>query len=95
MEEEISHRFKKSFTYNGINYQINVIPFNNANETEKKEYHLSEGEFLVHLYDGDRHLYFSVYYNDKLEWDSNVSKLVLDDKNLIERIGFLIDDYYA
>jgi hypothetical protein len=95
MEQEISHRFTKEFQYDGLSYLIDVVPYLYANEMEKKEYFLGEGQFLVHLFNGDSSYSFSVFYNDRLEWDSNVSKLVLDDKNLIERIGFLIDDYFA
>ena len=95
MEQELSHRFTKEFQYEGISYRIDVVPYFYANDTEKKKYFLEEGEFLVHLSDGDCCHSFSVFYNDKLEWDSTVSKIVLDDKDLIERIGFLIDDYYA
>lgn len=81
--------------YNGSLLTIHIIPFLIASEKDRNDYHLSDGEFLVHLFDGASIQSFSVFINNKLEWDSNVSKLMLDDKDLIERIGFLIDDYYA
>jgi hypothetical protein len=90
-----SSGFKKDFDYKGIPFSMQVIPYLLASEIDRKTYHLAEGQFLVHLFDGSSFNTFSVYYNDNHEWDANVSKLILDDKDLIERIGFLIDDYYA
>jgi hypothetical protein len=90
-----SYGFKKDFAYEGTHFSIHVIPYIIANETDKMNFHLAEGEFLVHLFDEASFKSFSVFYNEKLEWDSDVSKLVLDDNDLIETIGFLIDDYYA
>lgn len=90
-----SYGFKKDFDYEGIRLSIHVIPYLEASEADKQNYHLEEGEFLVHLFVDSSFKTFSVFYNGKLEWDSNASRLVLDDKDLIERIGFLIDDYYA
>lgn len=90
-----AYGFAKEFVYQGRNYSVHVIPFIVACDEDKYAFHLSEGEFLVHLDDGNRALSFSVFYNDQLEWDSNVSKIVMDDRDLVERIGFLIDDYFA
>ena len=96
MEVQIeSYGFRKEFEHGDTHYSVHVIPFIIASENDKKDFHLSEGEFLVHFSDGNSTLSFAVFYNDKLEWDSNVSKIVLDDKNLIEKIGFAIDDYFA
>lgn len=93
--ESNAYGFKKHFEYEGAQYSIHVIPFIIANDHDKKMYNLQEGQFLIHLFDRSSFRSFSVFYNDQLEWDANVSKLALDDKDLIERIGFLIDDYYA
>lgn len=90
-----TYGFKKEFEYEGKHYSMHVISFLVANDENKKKYNLQDGQFLVHLFDGASFHSFSVFYNDKLEWDANVSRLVIDDKFLIERIGFLIDDYYA
>ena len=93
--ESNAYGFKKHFEYEGVQYSIHVIPFIIVNDHDKKMYNLQEGQFLIHLFDGSSFRSFSVFYNHQLEWDANVSKLALDDKDLIERIGFLIDDYYA
>jgi hypothetical protein len=90
-----SYGFKKEFDYMETHFSMQVISYLIAKEKDKTDFHLAEGAFLVHLSDGDSTHSFVVFYNDKLEWDSNVSKLVLDDKDLIEKIGFLIDDYFA
>ena len=87
--------FRKDFIYEGASLSIHVIPFLIATEKDRKAYHLKDGDFLVHLFEPTSFKSFSVFINDKLEWDSNVSKLILDDKDLIERIGFLIDNYYS
>ena len=94
MQKE-TYGFKKEFDYLGTHYSMHVIPFITARDNDKNTYHLEEGQFLIHLFDGLSFQTFSVFYNERLEWDTNVSKLILDDKLLIERIGFLIDDYYA
>ena len=90
-----AYGFKKEFDYERTHYSMHVIPFLIANDEDKKQYHLQEGQFLIHLFDGSSFQSFSVFYNDNLEWDANVSKIVIDDKFLVERIGFLIDDFYA
>ena len=92
---EKSRGFRKQFDYLSRTYTIDVIPYILASQADKTTYHLGEGDFLIHLFDGSSFKTFSVFINTSLEWDSNVSKLILDDKDLIERIGFLIDDYYA
>jgi hypothetical protein len=88
--------FKKEFDYEETHYSIHVIPFIIATEDDKKQYNLEEGQFLVHLFDGVSFKSFSVFYgSEQPAWESSVSQLLLGDKDLIERIGFLIDDYYA
>jgi hypothetical protein len=95
MEDTVkTYGFKQSFYYNGSFHSMHVIPFWQATDSDKQTYHLVEGEFLVHLFDAALFKTFSVFYNDKLEWDSKIPRIVLDDKNLIEKVGFLIDDYY-
>jgi hypothetical protein len=91
---EKTYGFKEDFYYKGSFHSIHVIPFWQAIESDKQTYHLVEGEFLVHLFDGASFKTFSVFYNNKLEWDSKIPRIVLDDKNLIEKIGFLIDDHH-
>jgi hypothetical protein len=93
--ESNAYGFKKHFEYKGMPYSIHVVPFIIASDQDRKMYNLEEGQFLIHLFDGNSFQSFCVFYNDQLEWDANVSTLVLDDKDLIEKIGFLIDDYYA
>lgn len=91
-----AYGFKKEFDYEGRHYSVHVVPFIVSNEEDKKMYNLKEGQFLVHLTDEDSSKSFSVFYGDDQPiWQSNVSKIILDDDFLIEKIGFLIDDYYA
>jgi hypothetical protein len=91
-----AYGFRKEFDYDGVHYSVHVIPFMMANEKDRGMYNLEEGQFLVHLFDGNAFQSFSVFYgSEQPVWESNVSKIVLDDKDLIEKIGFLIDDYYA
>jgi hypothetical protein len=91
-----AYGFRKEFDYDGIHYSLHVIPFMNANEEDRRMHNLEEGQFLVHLFDGRLFKSFSVFYGDEQPvWESNASKIILDDKDLIEKIGFLIDDYFA
>jgi hypothetical protein len=91
-----TYGFKKEFEYKGRQYHLQVVPFIIATDDDKRKFNLQEGHFLVHLFDGDSFKSFSVFYSDEQPvWESNVSTVLLDDKDLIERIGFLIDDYYA
>lgn len=90
-----SYGFSRSLQHQNVSYTVQIIPYSLATESDIKSYHLSDGEFLVHLQNSDDRRSFVVYYNERLEWDSNVSKLVMDDKDLVEKIGFLIDDYFA
>ena len=95
MQEE-AYGFKKEFDYEGIHYSMHVVPFIMATEEDRKAYFLQEGQFLVHLSNGYSVASFAVFYSDdEPVWESNVSKIILDDEFLVERIGFLIDDYYA
>jgi hypothetical protein len=95
MIDQRKDRFQKNFIWNNESYGIDVIPFHQASENDKTIYLLVEGSFLVTLTHRSSKNTFSVFINDNLEWDSNVSKIILDDKNLIEKIGHSIDDYYA
>lgn len=73
---------------------MNFLPdYRIANEEDRKKYSLKEGQFLIHLFDGQSFRSFSVFYGtEQPVWESNVSKIVLDDDDLIEKMGFLIDD---
>ena len=91
-----AYGFEKEFDYDDSHYSMHVIPFISANEEDRKQYNLKEGQFLVHLFDGNSSKSFAVFYGDEQPiWESNVSKIVLDDDYLIEKIGFLIDNYFA
>ena len=94
MEEKYTKGFKKEFTYNGTLYIIDVKPYVATNEEERKQFNLQEGYFLVHLFDQRSITSLILFIDDSLQWNTN-SQLIIDDEDLLEKIGFLIDDHYA
>lgn len=86
---------RKELKWNDTIFFVDIIPFLSANIEQVYKYRLEDGQFLIHLFDGRTYTSFPVFIDDNMEWNTHSSELMDLDRNLIEKIGFLIDDIYA
>jgi hypothetical protein len=90
-----SASIKKKFSYKGIEYLMEAKHHLQVNEEERLKYNVNQGQFLVFLHWLDSTITFPIFIDNQLQWGTSASQWIIDDHELLERIGFLIDDAYA
>jgi hypothetical protein len=83
--------FIEHFEYEGTDYMIDVKPFYTLREEEKEQYHIREGDYLVHLFSSSGFKSFRMFTNEELYWTTDADKYFVD-KDLVELIGSIIDE---
>lgn len=88
-EPPIANGFHEEFDFNGRQYIAHIKHYTVVSEDEIINYHVSDGEFLVHLFSLDGCKSFNIYLDDNLIWKTSSSIMV--EQELVDVLGFVID----
>jgi hypothetical protein len=83
------YRITCEFDFNGNRYIAWLCPYYELSDQELKIYHITEYNYVVHLFSLEGFKTFEMFLDDDLHWISNAPPLLID-TSIIEIISYVL-----